>query len=70
MATAWELVERYQQEHNALPPTGEEVVKLCELANTLDVVAPDDDALLSVVQMLRQREQEDAQRLAGQMTLI
>lgn len=68
--TAWEIVERYRQEYAALPLEGTEAVELHAFANRLGEVAPENDALLSVVQMLRQREREDVLRMAGQMVLL
>jgi len=67
--TAWDLIERYQAEHYALPPPGTEYVEMDAYARRLQVETPEPDSIVAVVQMLRQRQQE-AIREAGQMTLI
>ena len=67
--TAWDLIERYQAEHYALPEPGMEYDEIDAYARALHVNTPEPDSIVAVVQMLRQRQQE-ALREAGQMTLI
>lgn len=67
--TAYELVERYAQEHGELPLPYSELVEFGEYAQRLGVDLPEPDSLIAVVQMMRQA-QDEAIRRNGQMTLI
>ena len=68
--TAWDLLAQYMIEYpGLLPLPGEEYEELAAYARMLNVDTPEQDSIMAVCQMLRQRRDE-ALRQAGQMVLL